>query len=346
MSTNPEQKLRRVQALIAPGTPLREGLERILRGQTGALVVLGAGRAVTQLSTGGFELDTPFTPTALRELAKMDGAIIVTADLTRIVAAGVHLMPSSALVTDEVGTRHRTADRVSQQTGVPVVTVSSSMSTIALFLDGHRHLVDTSFQIISRANQALATYARYTERLLDVSRRLSILEAQDQVTLKDLAHVLQRLEMVRRLGHELEGYVVELGTDGRLLALQLHELEPGTDELLDLLLRDYPPTEEHRPDLLAELSSDELLDPQAVARAAGYPDPLDARLTVHGYRQLAQIQRLPTVVAERLLEHFGGLQGLMGATMAELLDVEGIGDSRARLVRDGLMRLSESIYET
>lgn len=341
-----EQQLRRVQALLAPGTALRDGLERILRGKTGALVVLGAGRSVTQLSTGGFQLDTPFTPTALRELAKMDGAIIITADLTRIVAAGVHLMPDATVDTDEVGTRHRTADRVSQQAGVPVVTVSSSMSTIALFADGNRYWVDNSQQIISRANQALATYSKYTERLHDVSRRLSILEAQDQVTIKDVSLVLQRLEMVRRLAHELEGYVVELGSDGRLLAMQLNELGSGTVELHDLLTRDYPPALEAVPDALAQLDGDELFDLQSVARAAGYTDHIDTKVSTHGYRQLAEIHRLPITVVDRLLEHFGGLQGLMGATMAELLEVDGVGEGRARLVRDALVRLSESIYDT
>ena len=118
-------------AMMAPGTPLRDGFERILRGRTGALVVLGRNKIISQVSTGGFALDVAYTPTALRELAKMDGAIIFDWEDGRIVRAGVQLMPDPSIDTVETGTRHRTADRVSRQSGLPVVSISASMSTIA-----------------------------------------------------------------------------------------------------------------------------------------------------------------------------------------------------------------------
>lgn len=342
-------RLLEILALLAPGTPLRDGLERILRGRTGALVVLGHGRAVQQLSTGGFELSVPFSPTALRELAKMDGAIVVTRDLGQIVAAGVQLMPNADLDTAETGTRHRTADRVSRQTGVPVVSVSASMSTIALYLDQRRHLVENSAQILSRANQALQTLERYRVRLGEVTRRLSTLEIEDQVTIRDLALVAQRLEMIRRLDHELSGYVVELGTDGRLLRLQLHELSAGTDDLRQLLDQDYRPSGEDTPfglGGLGQLGATELLDPSNVARALGFAghEHLDTRITPRGHRQLAQINRLPTAYADRLIERFGHLQAVLGASSAELQEIDGVGASRARIIREGLTRLAESAY--
>lgn len=338
-----------VLALLAPGTPLRDGLERILRGRTGALVVLGHSRLVQQLSTGGFDLSVPFSPTALRELAKMDGAIVVTSDISQIVAAGVQLMPDAALDTVETGTRHRTADRVSRQAGVPVVSVSASMTTIAIYLDQQRHLVENSAQILSRANQALQTLERYRIRLTEVTRRLSTLEIEDQVTVRDLSVVAQRLEMVRRLDHELSGYVVELGTDGRLLSLQLHELSAGTDELRQLLDQNYRPSAE---DLtfglggLRLLSPTELLDPSNVARALGFAghEHLDTRISPRGHRQLAQINRLPSAYADRLIDRFGHLQALLGASSAELQEIDGVGASRARLIREGLTRLAESAY--
>ena len=218
-------------AMMAPGTPLRDGFERILRGRTGALVVLGRNKIISQVSTGGFALDVAYTPTALRELAKMDGAIIFDWEDGRIVRAGVQLMPEPSIDTVETGTRHRTADRVSRQSGLPVVSISASMSTITLYLDQHRHLVEHSDQILTRAHQALQTLERYRGRLWEVTTRLSSLEVQDQVTVRDFALVAQRLEMVRRLEDELDTYVVELGTDGRLLTLQLHELRAGINEL-------------------------------------------------------------------------------------------------------------------
>jgi diadenylate cyclase len=349
LEVGPRGQLIDYLGLMAPGTPLRDGLERILRGRTGALVVMGNTREVQQISTGGFHLDVPYSPTALRELAKMDGAIILASDGSRIVAAGVHLMPDPSIDTVETGTRHRTADRVSRQTGVPVVSVSSSMSTISLYLDRHRHMVEHSDQILSRANQALQTLERYRARLWEVTNRLSALEVQDQVTVRDFALVAQRIEMVRRLEIELSGYVVELGTDGRLLTLQLHELGAGVDELRELLERDYRPQDPAVPfgfAGLAALSTTDLLDPLSVVRAVGFAsnDHLDSRITTRGYRQMAQINRLPQAFGVRLIEHFGSLQALFAASSAELQEVDGVGESRARIIRDGLVRLAESAY--
>ena len=234
-TTADEQRLRAVLAQIAPGTALRDGLERILRGRTGALIVLGRDETVDGISTGGFELDVPFTATGLRELAKMDGAIIVDAGLGRIIRAAVHLMPDHTLPSEETGTRHRTADRVARQTGFPVISVSQSMQIIAAYVGGRRHVLEDSGQILSRANQALATLERYKLRLDEVSATLSALEVEDLVTVRDVAVVAQRLEMVSRIAREIEGYVLELGTDGRLLSLQLEELVTGVDAERELV---------------------------------------------------------------------------------------------------------------
>ena len=237
-----QDQLRAVLAAVAPGTALRDGLERILRGNTGGLVVLGYDRTVESLCTGGFPLDVEFSATRLRELAKMDGAIVVNDDLDRILRAAVHLVPDPSIPTEESGTRHRTAERVARQTGHPVISVSQSMRIIALYVDGRRYVLDDSAAILSRANQALATLERYKLRLDEVSGTLSALEIEDLVTVRDAIAVSQRLEMVRRIAGEIEGYVVELGTDGRLLSLQLDELMAGVEQERELVVRDYLPT--------------------------------------------------------------------------------------------------------
>lgn len=340
--------LRRHHERLAPGTALRAGLERILRGRTGALVVLGRNKVLDPICTGGFQLDTPFTATALRELCKMDGAVIVSTDLTRIVAAGVHLMPDARLETEETGTRHRTADRVARQTQLPVVTVSSSMSTITLFLSDENHLIEAPETILSRANQTLQTFERYMMRLKEVTARLSSLEVQDQVTIRDVAVVAQRLEMVRRLQSEMEDYVVQLGDDGRMLELQIHELDAEVEDMAGLLEADYRPVDGDELQIanLRRIDTPALLDPLVVARVIGFSvqEHLDTRLTTHGYRQLAQISRLPASLAARLLEHFDSLQGLFAASSSQLMEVEGVGEQRARTIREGLLRLAESAY--
>lgn len=344
--------LRATLAKIAPGTDLREGLDRILRGRTGALIVLGDGKQVERLCTGGFELDVPFTATGLRELAKMDGAIIVDTELTRITRAAVHLMPDHSIVSTETGTRHRTADRVSQQTGLGVISVSQSMQIIAAYVHGTRHVLEDAGQVLARANQALATLERYKHRLDEVASTLSALEIEDLVTSRDVAVMAQRLEMVIRIAREIEGYVLELGTDGRLLSLQLHELNMGVDLERELVVRDYLPRQfdDHHEviERLASLSATELVDVAVVSDALGLGDGshLDSAVNPHGYRLLARVPRIPSSVTDRLVEHFDTLQKLLGAGVEDLMLVEGVGDGRARTVREALSRLAEaSIHE-
>ncbi len=348
-----EALLRQTLAAMAPGTPLRDSLERILRGRTGALIVLGHDRTVESLCTGGFALDVPFSSTGLRELAKMDGAVVLDRDATRILRCNAQLVPDPSIPTEESGTRHRTAERVAKQTGLPVISVSQSMHIVALYVAGRRYVLEDSAAILSRANQALATLERYKMRLDEVSGTLSALEIEDLVTVRDVAAVGQRLEMVRRIAGEIEGYVVELGTDGRLLSLQLDELISGVDDDRRLVARDYVPQGGGRKsrrveDALAELdalSATDLLDLSVVARALGHGtggESLDSAVAPRGYRLLARVPRLPASVVDRLVDHFGSLQKLLAASIDDLQVVEGVGESRARTVREGLSRLAES----
>lgn len=341
-----EQRLQRYVGLVAPGTPLRLGLERILAGRTGALVVLGSNRVVQASCSGGFPLNVDFTPTRLRELAKMDGAIVLSNDLSTILAAGVHVV-SDPVPTEETGTRHRSADQLAKVSGVPVITVSASMSAISLFIGGRRHSVDPPQQILQRANQALATLSRYRQRLDAVLATLTALEVRDQVSLRDVVAVVRRVELIRRLTDEVRGYVLALGVDGRLLALQLTELNQGIEDLPDLLSADYAPKGTRlRFERLGELADAELLDVAATARALGLGGSTqpDYRLSAHGYRVLGGIPRLPHALAEKLIMSFGGLQGLFVASVSDLQQLDGIGSGRARAIRDHLLRLSEAIY--
>ena len=339
------EQFRQYRSLLAPGTPLREGLERIVNGRTGALVVLGDNAIVQQISTGGFVINTDFTPTALRELSKMDGGIVLSSGLDRILRAGVHFVPSGSIETIETGTRHRTADRIAQQAHVPVATVSASMSTIALFLEGMRFPIEPSHKIMGRADQALATLSRYRDRLTDDTRYLTGLEIADLVTLRDLVRVCQRVEMARRLAKELEGYVESLGIDGRLLQLQLFELTAGVDETATLLENDYSIEERPgKPSLeeLEELPTGDLLDPESVSSAIGFgATPLDTHLRPKGFRLVHQAAQLDTTLTRRMLDQVDSIQELFDLSVEDLMRVDGMDAKHARALRDGLARLAE-----
>lgn len=351
MSDHDDELFRATLAAVAPGTELRDGLERILRGNTGALVVLGHDRLVESICTGGFDLDVEFSATRLRELAKMDGAVVTDRHHAKILRAGVQLVPDSSIETQESGTRHRTAERVAKQTGFPVVSVSQSMRTIALYVGGTRHVVKPTPELVSHANQALQTLERYRARLEEVTSALSALEIEDLVTVRDVASVLQRMEMVRRISEEVDGYIVELGVEGRLLALQLEELTAGVEDDLVWVARDYAPSASHPQEAedvmagLAALDPTQLIDLAACAKALGFSvvgDSMDMSISPFGYRILAKVPRLPGAIVERLVSHFGTLQRLLAANIDAFMAVDGVGEARARLVREGLSRLAET----
>ena len=336
---------------VAPGTELRDGLERILRGRTGALIVLGFDDIVESICSGGFQLDVPFSSTRLRELAKMDGAIVVDRRASRILRAAVQLLPDSTIETTESGTRHRTAERAAKQTGFPVISVSQSMRIVAVYVGGQRYVLEDSDVILSRANQALATLERYKARLDEVSGTLSALEIEDLVTVRDVATVVQRLEMVRRISAEIADYVVELGSNGRLLALQFDELIGGVGPDLELVVRDYLDPRSARSlaevlEDLGELDSTQLIDLTQIARVLGVGgrggESLDSAIAPRGYRMLTKVPRLPMPVVNALVEHFGTLQKMLSATIDDLDVVDGVGAQRARSVREGLSRQAES----
>jgi diadenylate cyclase len=345
MSIGRDERRRAALAMVAPGTVLRDGLERIVRGNTGALIVLGFDPVVCDICSGGFELDAEFSATRLRELAKMDGAVVLDQGGRRILRAAVQLVPDPRLPTQESGTRHRTAERVAKQTGYPVISVSKSMRTIAVFTVSDRYVLEDSAALLTRAHQAISTLERYRRRLDEAASALSALEIEDRATISDIAVVAQRLEMTSRVTDEIRGYLIELGTDGSLLGPQLEELTSGTARSRDLLVRDYGP-DPGGPgaDVLAALSADELLELAAVAAAVGLgaAGGLGQHVTSRGYRLLGQIPRLPEAVAEALIDYFGGLQQLLSASAQDLRRVPGVDPALATSVREGLSRLAES----
>ncbi|MHB1136028.1 MAG: DNA integrity scanning diadenylate cyclase DisA [Coriobacteriia bacterium] len=334
---------------VAPGTPLRVALDHVIAGRTGALLVIGDEKGVDALSNGGFEINAPFTPQRLFELAKMDGAILLDAGATRIRRANVHLMPDAALPTTETGMRHRTAERVSRQTDALVISVSQRREVVSLYRRGTRLMLQDIDVVLARANQALQTLERYRTRLDQVSAHLTALEFEGVVTFRDVAVVIQRAEMLRRVGRELSRSIIELGSEGRLVRLQQEELTTGTDEDYLMLIRDYAPESGAKKASaslarIAALTTEQLLEPAAIATALGHSGKADAGeqpVQPHGYRVLYRIPQIPGTVINRLVEHFGKLSALLEAEESALDAVEGVGARRARAVSDGLRRMRE-----
>lgn len=344
-------------AMVAPGSPLRQGLERVLLAKRGALIVIGDEPAVLSICTGGFLIDAEYSPQRLVELAKMDGAIILSADAGRLARANVHLMPSPTVATSETGTRHRTAERVARSIDVPVVSVSAAMGVITVYRRDHKHILQPAARLHDTVSQSLQVLQRFRQRFDLGVAALSALEIEDTVTLRDVVAVLQPAEILLRVADELEPVFIELGEEGRLLHLQLQELLQGVGAVRHLVVRDYLGPGHRSADgakgaaetavlgALEHLSTEDLLDGHRVGVALGLSSAqsdLDSSLEPRGYRLLHRLPRFPEGLADRIVEHFAGLQKIMRASVGDLEEVGGVGEARARSVKDGLSRLAEA----
>lgn len=333
---------------VAPGTALREGLENIVSARTGALIIIGDVGEVIKLCNGGFELNCSFSPQKIYELAKMDGAIIMDGDIERILLANVHLVPDSALHTNETGMRHRTAQRVAKQTKALVISISQRRDVVSLYIDDIKYVLADVPVIIAKANQAIQALERYRTRLNEVIANLNGLEFEDLVTLMDVITVLQRAEMNHRVAIEIEHYVTELGTEGRLINMQMEELMASVESDTLLVIKDYMRNRKRQERIrsdLADLSAEHLLDPLRVISILGYSDEefpgLDEPVQSRGYRQLSKVPRLPMSIINKIVSSFGNLPHILDADIEDLNKVKGVGKVRAMAIKDEIKRLKE-----
>jgi diadenylate cyclase len=343
-----DKELLNILKLIAPGTFLREGLENVLRAKTGGLIVIGDNEEVMSLVDGGFAINSEYTPSYLYELAKMDGAIILSSDLKKILFANTQIMPDSSVTTVETGTRHRTADRVAKQTGAIAIAISQRRNIISVYKGNVKYILKDSSVILTKANQAIQTLEKYVVVFDKVIGNLNLLEFQDLATLFDVITAIQRSERVMRIVTEIERYICELGNEGRLISMQLNELIRSIEEDEMFLIRDYCQSNLDYNDIykqLQSISSDELLDLDVLAKALGYIGvPLvDTLISPRGYRMLNKIPRIPAGVIENLIRTFKELKGVIDASYEQLDKVEGIGEARAKAIKNGLRRLREQI---
>ncbi len=223
---------------LAPGTALRDGLENILRAKMGALVLLDDSPESLSIVDCGFALNVDYSPSNFYELAKMDGALIMSSDSKKILYANAQLIPDPAIPTSETGTRHRTAERAAKQTGALVVAISHRRNIITLYLGGLRYTLKDITFLLSSSNQALHTLERYKQALAKSLANLNVLELDELVTLSDVAEVLIRGERVSRIAREIEQNIIELGSEGRLVSMQMEEIMPGNLGIWDLI-QDY-----------------------------------------------------------------------------------------------------------
>ena len=337
--------------LIAPGTPIRDGIENILRAKTGALLLITDNNdVIKEIVDGGFTINEDYTSSKLYELAKMDGAIILSGDLKKILFANAQLIPSREIETRETGTRHRTAERTAKQTGELVISISQRRNIITIFKGNFRYILEDTNAVLNKANQGIQTLERY-KKVFD--SRLSILneyEFNDIVTLKNVIDVIQRAEMVMRIADEIQRQIYELGNDGRLVKMQLDELIGGLEKEELLIIKDYmasakkKKTPEKILEELSEISYEEVMRETTVSKLLGYEtfDNYDeVGVYTRGYRILNKVPRMPANIVENLILSFKSFQHILDADIESLDEVDGIGEVRARTINQSLKRMQE-----
>ncbi|WEG12697.1 DNA integrity scanning diadenylate cyclase DisA [Pullulanibacillus sp. KACC 23026] len=330
--------------MVAPGTKLREGIDNVLRAGTGGLVVIGYDEKVKEIVEGGFRIQCPYTPANLYELAKMDGAIILSEDASTILRANTQLDPHSSIPSDETGIRHRTAERTAKQTGKLVVSISQRRGVITLYKGNIRYSLKDIGVIFTKANQAMQTLEKYRRAMDRGLVNLGALEFEELVTFQEIAQVIHRMELVLRIRDEIYHYVNELGTEGRLISMQLSELVENIEDETRHLIMDYAVEGIDVESVLQELRENGGAN---FIKLLGY-EPRDGTyddiLFPRGYRILGRIPRLPQSIIHNLVQKFGNLNEIAKATIEDLDEVEGIGEKRAHKIKGGLERIQEQLF--
>jgi len=339
--------------LLAPGTPLREGLENILTAKIGALIVVGDSEEVMNVVDGGFLINRDYSPSHLYELAKMDGAIILSKDLKKILYANSLLIPEPSIPTMETGTRHKSAERTSKQTDELVICISQRRNVISLYKGNEKYVLRDTPSIIDRANQALKTLEKYNTVMDNAINDLNLLELDDLVTLDIVLNVIKRVEMVMRIVFEINRYISELGNEGRLISMQLEELLSGRENTELLVIKDYmqPVNKKMSAEIIMSsirnLTYSNLNDVFGIANELGFTqgtNPQEISLSPHGYRIMNKIPKLPAAVVNNVVGSFKNLHDIMSSTINQLDDIEGIGELRAMAIKEGLKRVKDQLF--
>lgn len=341
-------KMLEILKLVAPGTELREGLENILKAKTGALIVVSDSEDILKIADGGFKIDEEFTSTNIYELAKMDGAIILSSDLKRIIRANVQLNPDFSISTRETGTRHKTAERVAKQSGELVISISERRGIITLFKGNFRYVINDTQSVLMRANQTLQALEKYKTVFDNMLSILSEHEFDDIVTLDTVINCIYRSETIMRMETDVKRSIIELGDEGRIVNMQLEELMANVEDEEKLIIQDYNIKKEISTQSVLEeirkIDKKNLIVSEKIVKLLGYEvssDILDTNVSPKGYRILSKVPKMPSSIIEKTVEAFGSLQHICSASIDELDDVEGIGEIRARIINQSLKRLQE-----
>ena len=347
------QKTRELVAtlkLLSPGTPLREGIDYIIQGKTGGLIVVGDTPEILELTEGGFRISCQYTPTRLFELSKMDGAILLSEDAKRIVRANVTLRTNPSAPSRETGLRHRSADKFAKQTEHIVLAVSQSRNSLTLYLKNQRYIFRERPLLLSGANQTMLALTQYVKAMQDAVSILNWAELSGNVTLVNVVTAIQLCERVRRADQELNRYRIELGTESESMQYTPElttEIERGL-----LITKDYYHeslrNECQAFERILRLDANSLASRDNISEALGYSRDIHNTFDIlkpRGYRMLSQVPQIPFSIIENIVGEFETLDRICTAAVDEIQAVDGVGRTRATTIKDTLAQMKTTTVQ-
>jgi len=300
---------------LSPGKNLRIALDDILEGKTGALIVVDCPE-LKDCIDGGFRINCSFTNQKLAELAKMDGAIVLSDDLKRILSANVLLVPYSKISTNETGTRHKAAERIAKQTGTIVIAVSERRNKISLFYEDKKYILENSENLLRRATETLNILEKQREIFEEILKNLNVLEMTKLVSIGDVCSVLQRIEVIIKMTDTMKRYLTELGNQGIIIRMRVREMFKGIELLEEQILQDYSSKPQNLKKILSEITFEGVIDIESLSRLLFENSP-DTQIIPKGYRLLSKLNLTEREIFS-LIETFGNLSSIFEASDEEL----------------------------
>ncbi|MDN5341778.1 DNA integrity scanning diadenylate cyclase DisA [Oceanotoga sp. DSM 15011] len=346
-----DEGLLKILDFLAPGKQLRKGIDRIMEANLGALIFL-ASSPEKYLEEGliqlGFELDALFIPEKIYELAKMDGAIVLDKNAEKILFANAQLNPEKSLNSDETGMRHRTAEKVSLQTGDITIAVSKRRNSVSVFYKNKKHELLTENILFARVNQEITIAQRYKQSFLDLIDYLNIEEVRKNVSLYDVAEIISKGMLTIKITQATDKYLRELGEIAGSSKLEYEEILRSVPKLVGAIIMDYNVDDlnyqksEDAIENFNNVKTDDLVNLFTIARTLGYDvssdDELEEKIIIpRGYRILYST-KLPSSAVKNVVDNFERLPSLMEASFEDLTNVAGIGKRRAEIILGALHR--------
>ncbi|MBD3252693.1 DNA integrity scanning protein DisA [Candidatus Pacearchaeota archaeon] len=303
---------------ISSGTGLREALNNIVNSSKGALIVVSNQNA-GNVFEGGFRINSKFTSKRLEELAKMDGAIILSEDFKKILFANTLLVPNRSYSTIETGTRHQAAERTAKQIGGMVIAVSERKGSITIYYRNSRYVLQKPEELLRRATETLQILEKQREVFDELILNLNLLELNNLVSVADVCTLLERIEMIRKMKDIINEYIIELGRDGLIVRMRMREITQGIENIRDLIFKDYLPKSKKVEQFFDSLSFDKLLDLKNIANNL-FRRSLETLIVPKGYRILSKTS-LNKDEIESLIRHFKNLDSILNGDEENLKKV-------------------------